>query len=241
MVIRIAVVIKALNEERHITRSIESAMAAVACFGGEVILADSGSTDSTISIASSYPIKIVQLVNTAERCCGIGAQLGFQYVDADYVYILDGDMELLSDFLPQAVKSLEEDAQLAGVAGLVEELGGGNYEFETRKAMHDGRLIGSQEALDMGGLYRVDAIHKVGYLTNRNLHSYEEKELGCRLLRAGYRLERIAVSAIKHYGKTEESFELLMRRWASQHIDGPGEWIRAVDKGALECRRGAED
>ena len=228
MAIQIAVVIKALNEERHIVRSLESALAAVQSYRGEVVLADSGSSDATVEIASRYPVKIVQLANIAERSCGVGAQLGFQFIDADYIYVLDGDMELMADFLPVAVQKLQGDSQLAGVAGLVEELGGGNYEFEVRKASHDGRLTGRQDALDMGGLYRVEAIRKVGYLTNRNLHSYEEKELGRRLQAAGYGLERIAVPAIRHYGKTEQSLRLLLRRWKSRHIDGPGEWMRAT-------------
>ncbi|MGZ9713169.1 glycosyltransferase [Glaciimonas sp. GNP009] len=230
MGIRVAVVIKALNEERNIARSIESAIAAISTYSGEVILADSGSADATIEIAKRYPIKIVQLLDISERCCGIGAQLGYQFVNADYVYILDGDMELNSDFLKRAVDILEHSSGLAGVSGMVEELGGGNYEFDVRKAEQDGRLIGSQESLDMGGLYRVEAIKKIGYLTNRNLHSYEEKELGQRLLQAGYTLERIADPAIRHFGKTDESLRLLVRRWKTQHVDGPGEWMRTVWK-----------
>ncbi|QRX82862.1 glycosyltransferase family 2 protein [Glaciimonas sp. PAMC28666] len=228
MGIRLAVIIKALNEERHIARAIESAIAAVSSYSGQVILADSGSTDGTIAIASGYPIKIVQLEDTSERSCGVGAQMGYQFLNVDYVYLLDGDMALTSSFLTYAVDILEHSPSLAGVGGMVEELGGGNYEFNVRKEEQDGRFAGRQESLDMGGLYRVEAIKKINYLTNRNLHSYEEKELGQRLTQAGYFLERIAEPAIKHYGKTEDSLQLLFRRWETRHIDGPGEWMRAV-------------
>lgn len=225
---RVAIVIKALNEEKHIRRCVESAVAAAELVSGIVILADSGSRDQTIAIASQYPISIVQLSDWSERCCGIGAQLGYQFADADYVYILDGDMELDVAFLPSALRFLAEHPEHAGVAGLVEEHGGGNYEFEMRKAQDDGRQLGLQTALDMGGLYRVAMLKTVGHLTNRNLHSYEEKELGLRLTTTGLLLERIAVPAIRHYGKTDNSMMLLWRRWRSRHIDGPGEWIRAL-------------
>ena len=55
---RVSVVIKALNEERHIEAAIVSALAAVAAVGGEVILADSGSTDKTVEIARKFPIAV---------------------------------------------------------------------------------------------------------------------------------------------------------------------------------------
>lgn len=225
---RVAIVIKALNEEKHIQRCLESAVTAAEAVSGVVILADSGSRDQTIAIASRYPIAIVQLADWNERCCGIGAQLGYQFADAEYVYILDGDMELDAGFLPAALQFLDAHPQHAGVAGLVEEHGGGNYEFEVRKALDDGRQLGVQQALDMGGLYRVAMLNQVGHLTNRNLHSYEEKELGFRLTAAGFLLERIAVPAVRHYGKTDNSITLLWRRWKSRHIDGPGEWIRSL-------------
>lgn len=232
---KVAIVIKALNEEKHIRKSVASAVAAVKPLGGVVVLADSGSQDQTVTIASEYPVTIVQLANRNERCCGIGAQLGYQFTACEYVYILDGDMEIDSDFLAQAISYMDSRPKLAGVAGLVEEHGGGNYEFEARKALQDGRVLGEQGALDMGGLYRGSALRQIGYLTNRNLHSYEEKELGLRLTNAGFTLERIALPAIKHYGKTENSMNLLWKRWKSHHIDGPGEWIRAM-LGQEQCR-----
>lgn len=224
---KVAIVIKALNEEKHIKKSVESAVKAVEPFSGIVILADSGSTDKTLDIASLYPIHIVQLANRNERCCGIGAQLGYQFLDCDYVYILDGDMEIDTSFLSAAIAHLEHNPKLGGVAGMVEEFGGGNYEFESRKAQSDGRVMGIQNELDMGGLYRGSALKAIGYMTNRNLHSYEEKELGLRVREAGYLLERINIPAIKHYGKTDDSISLLWKRWKSHHIDGPGEWMRA--------------
>ena len=46
---------------------------------GEVILADSASTDRTIEIAAKYPIKIVTLQPVEDRSCGTGVQLAYQY------------------------------------------------------------------------------------------------------------------------------------------------------------------
>ena len=48
---RVSVIIKALNEQKRIAVSIESALTAISAVGGEVILADSCSTDRTVEIA----------------------------------------------------------------------------------------------------------------------------------------------------------------------------------------------
>ena len=75
---KLTIGIKALNEEAKIAQAIESALSSLEGIEGEVVLADSGSTDRTIAIAQTYPIRIVQLKNPDERCCGAGAQLAFQ-------------------------------------------------------------------------------------------------------------------------------------------------------------------
>ena len=115
--VRVSVVIKALNEERHIGAAIVSALAAIRPIDGEVILADSGSTDGTVQIARQYPIAVVQLKNPAEKRCGIGPQLGYQKARGEFVYILDGDMELDPEFLVKALAAMDADPRLGGVEG----------------------------------------------------------------------------------------------------------------------------
>jgi glycosyltransferase involved in cell wall biosynthesis len=226
--VRVSVIIKALDEGRHIGPSIESALAAIERVGGEVILADSGSTDGTVEIARRYPVTIVQLKHRSERRCGIGPQLGYQLARGEYVYILDGDMELEPEFLASALAAMEADSRLAGVAGTVEEQSDASYQFRGRKRRaHEGVARNDCEWLDMGGLYRVEALRDVGYFSNRNLHAFEEMELGLRLCAAGWRLRRIAASGVRHHGRPEGTWSLLLRRWRSRYLDGTGELLRA--------------
>lgn len=109
--------IKALNEEEHIAAAIASALAAVARVGGDVVLADSGSTDRTLEIARTFPIRIVQLANLDERCCGAGAQLAFQHATGEFFYLLDGDMELDPAFIDAGIAFLRDHPGHAGVGG----------------------------------------------------------------------------------------------------------------------------
>jgi glycosyltransferase involved in cell wall biosynthesis len=225
---RVSIIVKALNEERHIEASLLSALDAAAAVGGEVILADSGSTDRTVEIARQLPVTVLQLSNPAERRCGVGPQLGYQVARGHYVYVLDGDMEIDRDFLPAALEVLEVDHRLAGVAGIVEEESEASYQFRGRKRRAAERMARACEWLDMGGLYRVAALREVGYLSNRNLHAYEEMELGLRLTSRGWGLQRLPIRGVLHHGRPEGNWALLARRWRSRYLDGAGELLRAA-------------
>ena len=103
----VSIIIKSYNEEHNIVRAIESALRALSTIQGEVILADSASTDKTVELAKAYPIKIVSLNNPSERCCGIGPELGFRVSSGDFIFLMDADMELDEEFLPKALEVLK--------------------------------------------------------------------------------------------------------------------------------------
>ncbi len=224
----ISIIIKTLNEEKRIAATIESALAALDGRGGEVIVADSGSSDRTVEIASRYPVAIAQITPPALPSCGIGPQLGFQYSRGDYICLIDGDMLLDRGFLDEAVRFLADNPSVAGVTGHVEEMLVSNLEFARRV----GRLapenrIGSIDRMNGGGLYRRSAIEAVGYFSDRNLHGYEEFDLGIRLRSAGWGLHRLDRRFVQHFGHTVNSYRLLIRRWKSKYLYGIGELLRA--------------
>ena len=226
---RVSIVIKALNEERRVVASVESALAAVQAVGGEVVLADSCSTDRTVELASAYNIRIVQLAHADERCCGIGPQLGYQHSRGEFVYILDGDMEMLPDFLPRALAFLQMHPEVAGVGGRVVEMNTSSLEYLGRiERGLDHMRAGEVDRLDMGGLYRRSAVEETGYFSDRNLHSYEEFDLAVRLRVKGWKLWRMDVDAVRHYGHDAPPYELLVRRWRTRYICGLGELVRAA-------------
>lgn len=223
----VSIIIKALNEEDNIERAIISSLTALQSdkLSGEVILADSLSTDKTVSIAKKHNIRIVQLINPKDRCCGIGPQLGYQYAKGDYLYILDGDMEIEEGFLKTAIKKLKSDKKLAGVAGKVKEMRTKNLIFQRRNESK--KTYGMVDKLEMGGLYKRIALEDVGYFSNRNLHAYEEADLGLKLVAKGWSLQRIEMPAIKHYGYDTTSFDAFRRRWKTGYVKGSGEFLRS--------------
>ncbi len=225
----VTIIIKALNEQRHIAAAIESAIAALEGMRGEIILADSASTDRTVEIAAQYPIKIVRLTRIADRSCGAGVQLGYQYSAGRYVCLIDGDMRLHRPFLPAAIAFLETHPQFAGVGGMIVECETGNFEYVKRASAADpDRLPGEVKRLDCGGMYRREAIEATGYMGDRNLHGGEEFEFGARLRARGWRLARIDVPAVDHHGHSGNPYALLRRRWATGFAFSTGEILRGT-------------
>lgn len=224
----VSVIIKTLNEEQRIAATIESALEAIKQIGGEVIVADSGSSDRTLEIASQYKVTIAQLLPPAQPSCGIGPQLGFQYSSHAYLCLLDGDMLLDPGFLPDAIAYLNANPQAGGVTGHVDEKLVTSLEYArrvTRNAPEN--RIGEIDRMNGGGLYRRAAIESVGYISDRNLHGYEEFDLGIRLRDAGWTLQRLDRRFVQHFGHTVNSYRLLMRRWRSKYLYGIGEFLRA--------------
>ena len=225
----ITVSIKTFNEAECIEKTIDSIQQQIADYPHKIIVADSLSTDNTQQLASAKGVTVVSLTQPADRCCGVGHQLGYLYSEGEYLLLMDGDMELEKGFIDSAVTFLEAHPDYAGVAGTVEMDDAANYEFKSRKQrLHEIYPIGDCDHLGGGGLYRRVAIEKIGYLTNRNLHAFEEAELGMRLLHAGYKLHRLDVPYFSHTSHNMPTFKLLMYRWRSGYNQATGELLRSA-------------
>ncbi|MFP2504308.1 glycosyltransferase [Buttiauxella gaviniae] len=225
----ITVSIKTLNEAECIEKTIDSIQQQIADYPHKIIVADSLSTDNTQQLASAKGVTVVSLTQPADRCCGVGHQLGYLYSEGEYLLLMDGDMELEKGFIDSAVTFLETHPEYAGVAGTVEMDDAANYEFKSRKQrLHEIYPIGDCDHLGGGGLYRRVAIEKIGYLTNRNLHAFEEAELGMRLLHAGYKLHRLDVPYFSHTSHNMPTFKLIMYRWRSGYNQATGELLRSA-------------
>lgn len=225
---KISVILKTLNEEKRIGAAIESVIAALSGIEGEIIVADSGSRDRTVEIASRYPVLVAQIEAPAKASCGIGPQLGFQYSKGEFICLMDGDMLLDPEFLPAALDYLDKNPRVAGVSGHVNEVNLDNLEF-TRRVQRNApeNRHGVLDRLNGGGLYRRAAIEEAGYFSDRNLHGYEEFDLGQRLRMRGWTLFRMDRRFVDHFGHSINSYLLLTRRWSSKYLRGVGELLRA--------------
>lgn len=226
----LSVVVKCLNEEANIGRCLRSLAAEIRGRGydAEVILADSISTDRSVDIARRFGVTVVQLADPADRRCGAAGHLGWQFVRGRFLLLIDGDMELLPGFLPAGFTALDGDGRLGAVGGGLVEMSDG-IEYRERQSRPDpGRRPGLVDHLTGCALYRSTAIREAGHFTDRNLHCFEEFELGLRLRAKGWRLRLLDVPCVRHHGHRDASVELLLRRWRTRFLWGYGELLRAA-------------
>ena len=230
----VSIIIKALNEEEHISKCVKSALLALKELKGEVILVDSISTDKTVEIAQKFPIKIIQLKNKKDRRCGIGPQAGYLYSEGKYVYILDGDMKIDKNFIKKALPYFK-DKTIAGIGGNITEKSTENLAFQVRTKHHVVKHMKEVRQLGMGGLYRREALEKIGYFSNPYLYAYEEYDLAAKLNKAGYRIIRIPETMVEHYGDVSNSLMTFINRFKSRYIFGSGQYLKRaiVDKHLL--------
>lgn len=224
---RLSVIVKCLNEEKNLGRCLASILAATSGYDAEVIVADAASTDRSVEIAQGFPVRVVQFANPGDRNCGATAQLGWQFADGDYVLLVDGDMEIMPRFLPAALAALGEDPSLAAVGGRLIEMSDA-LEFQERQRRAPAWVARDVPAVTGCGFYRAAAIRAGGYFMDRNLHCFEELDLGGRLRSAGWRLRLLDVDCVRHYGHRSVAFRLILNRWRARTLDGYGEFLRAA-------------
>jgi cellulose synthase/poly-beta-1,6-N-acetylglucosamine synthase-like glycosyltransferase len=82
--------------------------------------------------------------------------------------------------------------------------------------------------LSTGALYRRAALEQAGYFSDRNLHAYEEYDLGARLREAGWRLVHVDSHAVNHYGYSMGTFRLLWHRIRTGYVLSAGEVLHAA-------------
>jgi glycosyltransferase involved in cell wall biosynthesis len=99
--IKISVVIITFNEEKNLDRCLRS----IQDVAGEVIIADSFSTDKTVEIANRYNAKVIQ-----QKFLGYGGQKNFATAAAshDWILSLDADEALTPD-LRKEIKQIKNN------------------------------------------------------------------------------------------------------------------------------------
>lgn len=88
--VRVSAVMPCLNEERTIVACVDKAFAAFAAMGvaGEVVVADNGSSDRSIELATALGARVV---NVAKRGYGAALAAGIEAARGEYVIMGDSD------------------------------------------------------------------------------------------------------------------------------------------------------
>lgn len=105
----LSVVIPALNE----AATLPATLAALGDMPGEVVLADGGSTDATIAVATAHGARVV----AAPRGRGVQLAAGVAAAGGDWLLLLHADTRLASGWAEAARAFMAEGADRAGYFG----------------------------------------------------------------------------------------------------------------------------
>ena len=221
---KVSVVILNWNGEEMLRRFLPSVVASVPERYGEVCVADNASTDASCEVVSKeFPsVRLIRLDKNYGFAEGYNRAL--QQVEAEYVVLLNSDVEVSEGWLEPMVTYMDEHPEVAACqpkllsyrvrdhfeyagasGGFIDRYG---YPFcrgrifeevEMDKGQYD-TVLPVFWATGAALMVRLDVYRKVGGLDGRFFAHMEEIDLCWRLRSRGYQLVCIPSSTVYHVG-----------------------------------------
>ena len=197
---RLGAVVIGRNEGERLQRCLRSILREVPA--SRIVYVDSGSTDRSVEHARASGVVVHELDPIRPFSAARARNEGFERLLAatggvELVQFVDGDCEVLPGWFAEASRHLVERPELAAVCGRTVEL--------EREASLYNRLcdiefdVPAGDVNATGGIFlmRSTAYRGVGGM-REDVVAGEEPEMGLRLRRAGWRIERLARSMVLH-------------------------------------------
>jgi GT2 family glycosyltransferase len=176
-----------------------------------VVYVDSGSCDGSADYARSLGCEVVDLDMSTPFTAARARNAGFAHAMASvpnlaYVQFIDGDCELLPDWLPTAHAALHANPELAAVCGRLRERFPERSVYNQMCDIEWNTALGEVKACGGIALFRASAFTASGGFLE-TLIAGEEPELCVRLRAAGWRILRIDQdmalhdAAMLHFGQ----------------------------------------
>ncbi|HXD57565.1 MAG TPA: glycosyltransferase family 2 protein [Thermoleophilaceae bacterium] len=195
-----AVVIPNWNGARWLPGCLDS-LAAEPLQPSEVIVVDNGSTDGSLELLRERGVRVIELGRNTGFA--FAANRGLEAASADYVALVNTDVELAPDWLARMAAALDAAPEAASVASKMLDLADrtrvydagdilrrdGVCEQRGRFGPDDGRYDQPEEmfaACAGAALYRREAVLDVGGFDERFFAYLEDVDLGLRLRLAGW-------------------------------------------------------
>ena len=191
MSVSIGVVVIGRNEGERLRCSLTSATSS----RHPVIYVDSNSSDSSCSLARELGVHVVELGGSsplsAARARNAGAAALTELVpECELICFIDGDCELSEGWLEEAERHLSSRPELAAVAGRRRERSPQNSVWNRLCDLEWNTPLGLIDATGGDFVIRAAAFSDVqGF--DETFVAGEEPELGLRLAREGWKIERI--------------------------------------------------
>jgi glycosyltransferase involved in cell wall biosynthesis len=168
----------------------------------KAVYVDSGSTDGSVDMALRRGMMVVELTLPPKFTAARARNAGLQHLltiheDLEFVQMVDGDCEILPQWLDAALAAMRRETDLAVVFGRLRE----RYPMNSiyNELCDDEWNVPIGEAYSCGGiaLFRIQALREANYY-DASMIAGEEPDLCVRLRHRGWRIRRIAADMALH-------------------------------------------
>ena len=213
------------NEGERLRQCLQSALKKVL----NIVYVDSGSTDGSVQIAQSMGVEVIELNLSVPFTAARARNDGFDHLLRispwlKFVQFVDGDCELVEEWLDHAQRELISHPNVGVVCGRRRERFPKQTIFNRLCDMEWNTPIG--EALACGGdfMIRTDAFQQVDGF-NPKLIAGEEPELCVRLRQHGWRILRVDAEMTLHDAEMTFFGQWWKRALRSGHAYAEGAWL----------------
>jgi GT2 family glycosyltransferase len=203
--VNVSFVILTRNSSRTIGKVLSS-LRAVREWLGDVVVVDGGSVDETLEVVRGFSdVLPVKILSDNGRGLGYARDLGWRATDSPYVVMLDSDVVLDPRFVSEAVRLMETDRGLGGVAAklkpVVTEHGWlaafQGYNLAIYLHLREPCYPREAVALHTGcTMFRRAALEEFGGFDHFFRLAKEDSDISFRLRKAGYRLSYIPIEVM---------------------------------------------
>ncbi len=180
-------------------------------FAVPTVYVDSNSSDASVSLAEELGVSVLQLDPTKPMSAARARREGFRQLlaaqpELEFVFFVDGDCQVNSEWPTIAAEFLRQHDEVAAVCGRRRELHPEHSVYNRLCDQEWNTPIGEAQAVGGDALYRCKAYREAGEF-NPSVPAGEEPELCKRLRDRGWRIWRLDAemtlhdAAITHLGQ----------------------------------------
>lgn len=201
-------------------------LVSVAGLAGSVVYVDSGSTDGSVDMARALGVEVVELDMTVPFTAARARNEGFRRLRAAapelrFVQFVDGDCEVMPDWMNKAAQFLEEHADVAVVCGRCRERFPDHSIYNMLCDIEWDTPVGQAKACGGNAMMRADALERAKGFRD-GLIAGEEPELCVRFRAAGWKIWRLGEEMVLH--------DAAITRF--------GQWWKRAVRGGYACAEG---
>ena len=194
-----------------------------------IVYVDSGSSDESLELARSLGVDTVELDLTIPFTAARARNEGFTRLlginpEIEFVQFVDGDCEIVTDWLETALFELRASEDLAVVCGRRRERFPQRSIYNLLCDLEWNTPIGEAKACGGDAMMRVSAFERVGGFDS-SLIAGEEPELCLRLRLQGWKVLRINAEMTVHDAAMTKFPQWWNRTMRSGHAYAEGAWL----------------